>query len=106
MTRKHETPEYRRNAKLIRQSVRAVHRRGDAVPCWRCHRAIAPGQPFDVGHLPGAVGSSMAELAPEHRHATGVCVGNRSAGGTAGAQRARARRTSTTPSTDTTTWRI
>ena len=44
-----------------------------------------PGQPVDVGHVNGATGSALSDLAPEHRHATGQCVGNRADGGKLGA---------------------
>jgi hypothetical protein len=47
-----------------------------------------PRTPYDVGHLPGARGSSLSELAPEHRHRfTGCCDGNRREGGRVGAMR-------------------
>lgn len=86
MTAKHQTPEYRRNAKTRRQQVKAAHKFGQPVPCWRCGRPIFPGQPFDVGHIDGALGSTLRELAPEHRGE------NRRAGGAVGAARREARR--------------
>lgn len=85
MSAKHSDPEYMRNAKIIRGRVRAAHRRDEPVQCWRCRRAIVPGQPWDVGHRDGATGHSLAELAPEHRHATAYCEGNRANGGRKGA---------------------
>lgn len=85
MSGKHRTPEYQRNARTIRARVKAVHRSGEPVACWRCRRPIMPGQPFDVGHVDGATGSTLHDLAPEHRHATGACVGNRADGGKQGA---------------------
>lgn len=105
MTAKHQTPEYRRNARIIRERVRTAHRAGGAVPCWRCSRPIVKGQPFDVGHLPHARASALSELAPEHRHATGACPGNRAEGGRQGAQKSNARHTPPTiPGSTTTTW--
>lgn len=86
MTAKHETREYRRNAPLVRAQVRALWRVGDDVRCWRGGGLIRPGQPFDVGHVAGADGSALTDLAPEHRHATpGCCRGNRAHGGRVGA---------------------
>ena len=106
MSAKHQTPEYRRNAPIVRSRVHAAHRAGRGVLCWRCRRPIAPGQAFDVGHLPGAVGSSLGELAAEHRHKTGSCPGNRSVGGREGAARTNARHRPTIPTTTQTTWAI
>lgn len=106
MGAKHQTPEYRRNAPVIRSRVHAAHRAGRAVACWRCRRPIAPGQPFDVGHLPGARASALNELAPEHRHRTGQCVGNRAAGGREGASITNARRHINVPTNQETTWPV
>lgn len=91
MTAKHHTPEYQRNARAIKARVKTLHRLDEPVVCWRCRRPILPGQPCDVGHLPGAVGSALHELAPEHRHKTQHCAGNRSAGGKVGAAKTNAR---------------
>jgi hypothetical protein len=85
MTSKHSAPEYQRNARIIRGRVRTMHRRGESVPCWRCRRAILPGQPFDVGHRDPNGGHGLDNLAPEHRHKTASCVGNRADGGRMGA---------------------
>lgn len=88
MTRKHQTPEYQRNARIVRKQVTALHRAGQAAVCWRGGGLIPPGMVYDVGHIAGARGSSRAELAPEHRHRTpGCCDGNRRHGGTIGAMR-------------------
>ncbi|MDL9978841.1 hypothetical protein [Microbacterium candidum] len=106
MTSKHQTPEYRRNALTIRERVTAAHRTGRPVACWRCRRPIAPGQPYDVGHVQGATGSTLRDLAPEHRHRTAHCVGNRAHGGNLGARITNSRHTPTTPAGDTTTWNI
>lgn len=105
MTSKHQSPEYHRNARVVRSRVKAAHKFGQPVECWRCRGPIYPGQPFDVGHRHGALGHSLAELAPEHRHRTANCVGNRSAGGKQGADILAARRTTTTRA-DVTTWRV
>lgn len=104
MSAKHQDAEYQRNAPIIRKRVRAAHARGEAVPCWRCRRAIMPGQPFDVGHITGAQGHSLRELAPEHRHATQHCEGNRANGGAMGAARTNARRS--VPRGEVTTWKL
>lgn len=85
MSDKHRSPEYQRNARILRARVRAIHRSGEPVVCWRCRRPIMPGQPFDVGHVDGATGSTPSDLAPEHRHSTGSCIGNRADGGRRGA---------------------
>lgn len=101
MTSKHRDPEYRANARIVRQQVNAVHRRGESVPCWRCGRAIQPGQAFDVGHINANGGNGMRNLAPEHRHKSTACRGNRSAGGAIGqanrAARAQYRAAATRP---------
>lgn len=62
------------------------------MTCWRCRGPILPDQPWDVGHVPGALGSAVTDLAPEHRHATDRCPGNRAEGGRAGATIRHARR--------------
>lgn len=106
MTAKHQTPEYQRNARIIRDRVKAAHRAGRPVACWRCAGAIAPGQPFDVGHMRGAIGSSLQELAPEHRHRTAGCIGNRAHGGAQGAAKTNARHTPTVQPKQTATWKL
>ena len=105
MSAKHQTPEYQRNARTLRKRWRPAHREGTLV-CWRCRRLIAPSQPYDVGHLPGAGGSAESDLAPEHRHATLWCVGNRAAGAKLGAAITNARHTPTIPTKNATTWRL
>ena len=107
MSAKHQTPEYRRNAAVVRRRVQADHRRGRNALCWRCRGPIRLGDAFDVGHLPGAVRSRLEELAPEHRHAVGQCPGNRADGGRQGAALTNARRApNVVPSGTTTTWPI
>ena len=101
MTRKHQTSEYRRNARTVRAQVNAAHGRGEPWPCRRCGTAIRPGQPFDIGHHTGAQGSSLAELGAEHRHRTTHCIGNRSAGGREGATITNARRSTSTSKVST-----
>jgi hypothetical protein len=59
--------------------------RGNPIPCWRCGHAIMPGVPFDVGHMDPHARPTLSNLAPEHRHATPQCRGNRAVGGSAGA---------------------
>jgi hypothetical protein len=53
------------------------------VTCWRCGQPIHPGQPWDLGHRTDrALGGTDHDTAPEHRHRTGTCPGNRAAGAT------------------------
>lgn len=86
MTRKHQSPEYQRNARIVRKQVAAMHKAGMPALCWRGGGAILPGMPYDVGHRVGAQGSSLGALAPEHRHrVSGCCDGNRREGGRVGA---------------------
>lgn len=92
MSAKHRSPEYHRNARTIKARVRAAWAAGRPVTCWRCRTELAPGTAYDVGHLPGATGSSLLELAPEHRHQAGSCPGNRRAGGRVGAELMHGRR--------------
>jgi len=84
MTAKHQDPEYRKNARIIRQQVEQQRRRGGEVHCWRCSREIHPEQTFDVGHIDPNGGHAMTNLAPEHRYKSGRCQGNRAAGGRQG----------------------
>lgn len=84
MTAKHSDPEYRKNARIIRQQVEKLRRSGDDPTCWRCGSLIGEGQTYDVGHLDPNAGHSMENLAPEHRYKSGRCQGNRAAGGRMG----------------------
>lgn len=79
VTAKHQTPEYRTNASIVRAQVRRAHKAGTEVLCWRCGWPIDPEQAFDIGHLSADAGHSMDNLAPEHRGE------NRSHGGKTGA---------------------
>lgn len=85
MSAKHRDPEFRKNARIVRQGVQRAHRIGRSVTCWRCGHDIEPGQSFDVGHIDASGGASMSNLAPEHRYRSGYCQGNRAAGGRVGA---------------------
>jgi hypothetical protein len=105
VTAKHQTPEYRRNAKLRRQQVEQAHRRGEPVACWRCRGLIHPGQPYDIGHLTHGLTSDLEELAPEHRHRNSRCVGNRSAGGKIGASVTNRRHVAANAN-NATTWKV
>ncbi|WP_336625578.1 MULTISPECIES: hypothetical protein [unclassified Microbacterium] len=106
MSAKHQDPEYRRNAATIRKRVASAHRRGEAVPCWRCRRAITTRTPYDVGHVRGP-SHALDNLAPEHRHEIpGICPGNRAKGGKVGAQITNARHTPTIPADRVTVWPI
>lgn len=105
VSRKHQTAEYQRNANIIKAQVKAMHKAGKAAMCWRGGGAITPATPYDVGHIRGALGSSRAELAPEHRHRTsGCCDGNRREGGRVGAMRTGKTRASKITTGTTTTW--
>jgi hypothetical protein len=81
---KHADPEYRKNARIIRQQVEARRRQDSDVLCWRCSRPIHAEQTFDVGHIDPGAGHGMDNLAPEHRYKSGKCQGNRAAGGRMG----------------------
>jgi hypothetical protein len=105
MSARHQTSEYKANARIIRARVRAAHSRGESVTCWRCRGAITPGMAYDVGHIHGAIGNTLLDLAPEHRHRTGPCPGNRSDGGRRGAAITN-RRHVTIPSNRETSWPI
>lgn len=106
MTAKHRTAEYQRNARTIRARVASIHAQGGTVACWRCRGPIGKLTPYDVGHLPGARASALHELAPEHRHATSSCTGNRAAGGRDGAAKTNARHTPTITPTNETSWNV
>jgi hypothetical protein len=93
---KHSDPEYVSNARIIRKQVALARRLGEDVLCWRCRRPLRDDEPFDVGHVHPAGGHGFDNLAPEHRHKTATCRGNRSAGGALGAQLTNARRTART----------
>jgi hypothetical protein len=85
MTAKHADPEYRKNARIIRQGVAKKRRAGVDVTCWRCGGDIDPEQTYDVGHIDPAAGHGIGNLAPEHRYKQGArCQGNRAAGGRQG----------------------
>jgi hypothetical protein len=84
MTAKHRDPDYRKNARIIRQQVTRKRALGVEVACWRCGRLIDPEQTFDVGHINQAGDHSIGNLAPEHRYKSGRCQGNRAHGGRIG----------------------
>jgi len=96
MSAKHQDPEYRKNARIVRQQVKAARLRGSDVACWRCGRDLDPEQSYDVGHRDPLGGHALSNLAPEHRYKTGRCQGNRAAGGRMGQARQAARRVETT----------
>lgn len=95
MSAKHSDPEYRKNARIVRQQVEAARRRGAEVDCWRCRLPIDEHQTFDVGHIDPNGGHGLENLAPEHRYKGGRCQGNRAAGGRLGQARQAARKTQT-----------
>lgn len=93
MTAKHSDPEYRRNARIIRQQVSQARKFGRAVACRRCRLDIEPEHPYDVGHIDENGGHSIANLAAEHRYrAHCPARGNRSHGGRLGAAKTNAKR--------------
>lgn len=94
MTAKHADPEYRKNARIVRQQVAKVRRTGGEVQCWRCNNLIDDEQTFDVGHINPAGGHGIDNLAPEHRYKSGRCQGNRAAGGRMGSTIRSARQSS------------
>lgn len=94
MTAKHQDPEFRANARIVRQQVAKARRIGAEVVCWRCGRPIDPEQTYDVGHITADGGHARSNLAPEHRYKSGGCQGNRAAGGRLGQQIQSARHTS------------
>lgn len=83
---KHQDPEFRVNARIVRQQVAKARRIGADVNCWRCGGLIDPEQTYDVGHIHADGGHARSNLAPEHRYKSGACQGNRAAGGRLGAQ--------------------
>ena len=81
MTAKHRDPEYKKNARMLRQAINRRHRLGLDVTCWRCGRPIEPEQSWDVGHVDRDGGHAPDNLAPEHRYKSAYCIGNRADGG-------------------------
>lgn len=85
MSRHHRTAHHTARAAKLRPRVQAQINAG-TVACWRCGQPILPGQPWDLGHMVDlADGGNPNDMRPEHRHRTGGCPGNRSAGGQRGA---------------------
>lgn len=84
MSAKHADPEYRKNSRIIRQGVARKRKSETEVRCWRCGGVIHPEQTYDVGHIDPHGGHSIDNMAPEHRYKSGVCQGNRAAGGRQG----------------------
>lgn len=79
MSAKHQDPEYRKNARIIRAQVKAKRARGVEVTCQRCGGEIGPEQRYDVGHKNPRGGHGLDNLGPEHFRE------NRRAGGRQGA---------------------
>ena len=105
MAGKHQSADYQRNARVLRQRTRKQLGLGVAVACWRCGGPILPGMAFDVGHIDPNGGHHFTNLAPEHREPVGRCRGNRSHGGTMGAAVAHGIRTDTR-ARDVTAWPV
>lgn len=91
MTAKHRDPEYRKNARIIRQKVARARALDQEVLCGRCGLPIDPEQSYDVGHIDALGGHGFDNLAPEHRYKSGRCQGNRAHGGRLGRSRQEAR---------------
>jgi hypothetical protein len=104
MTRKHQSPEYQRNARVIRKRTDAQLATGAQLACWRCGRPIV--KPYDVGHIHPNGGEHMSNLAPEHRTRTGVCAGNRNDGGRVGGLSTAAGKRAAQKRSDVTTWDV
>lgn len=86
MTAKHSDPEYRTNARIVRQQVEHARRFGGTVLCQRCRRPILDDQLYDVGHVDEHGGHARSNLGPEHRMRRDCPArGNRSHGGRLGA---------------------
>lgn len=82
MSARHRDPEYRKNARLRRQQINLLLKRGEDVACVDCGRPIQEGQTFDIGHLIDGWrggGHELSNLSASHRKC------NRSSGGKAGA---------------------
>lgn len=106
MSARHNTSAYRRNARVIRKRVSALHRLGASATCWRGGGPIPPGMAYDVGHRDPAGGDDLGNLAPEHRTSTpGCCRGNRNHGGAAGARITNGQRPTLRPN-EATTWKL
>lgn len=106
MSARHHTPAYRRNARIVRKGVQALHRLGTSATCWRGGGDIPPGMPFDVGHRDPDGGDHVSNLAPEHRtRMPGCCRGNRNEGGATGARLTNSRPTPRR-SSEVTTWKL
>lgn len=80
MTAKHNSPEWRKTVRIIRNQVAAKRRSGAEVWCWRCGREIDSEQRYDVGHIDPFGGEGLDNAAPEHR------TENRKNGGRIGAR--------------------
>ena len=99
MSAKHSDPVFLVNRRIIQSQVKRAWRHGEDVRCWRCHRVIPTGSPFDVGHLDPDGGHGLENLAPEHTKCNRSEGGRRGAAITAanrGARRPRDRRPPTT----------
>ena len=106
MSAKHRSRTFHRNARTIRAQVARLWDLGEPVACWRCGRPIHPGQPWDVGHINDSATSDLEDLAPEHRHGTTTCIGNRRAGGRLGAAVTNGRRVERRPGGTASTWNM
>ncbi len=81
MTARHQSPEYRKNARIIRAQTKRL----DVAMCIRCHGPIfiSEGEPFDVGHIIDGIrggSNALSNLGPQHRKE------NRRDGGRLGAE--------------------
>lgn len=81
MTARHSDPEYRKNARIVREQTKRL----EVATCIRCHGPIwvGEGEAFDVGHVVDGVrggGNQLSNLGPQHRGE------NRREGGRIGAE--------------------
>lgn len=82
MSRAHHSPDYHRNARIVRRTLTPKIAAGAFVPCVECGRAVVLGQRWDVGHKTSAArggSNALSNLGAAHRRC------NRSNGGKAGA---------------------
>lgn len=95
MTSRHRSPEYLKNARIVRASLAARIDLGHLIPCVDCGRPIQPDQRWDVGHIvPASKGGSngLDNLGASHRYACNRAAGGRMGAAITNASSRRARR--------------
>lgn len=65
MTARHQSPEYRKNARLIR--TQTTHAGGGTCIGCGAWIDVARGEQFDVGHRDDKAGNHLSNLGPQHR---------------------------------------